>query len=84
MKFQNFGFIICISSLLNLSPKCLHSTNYYETFWTNPYKHAKIIMVSDIVEFSYKVYCILEKRKKRKKKREYVHSKALFLGGGEI
>ena len=41
-------------------------------------------MVSDIVEFSYKVYCILEKRKKRKKKREYVHSKALFLGGGEF
>ena len=39
-------------------------------------------MVSDIVEFSYKVYCILEKRKKKKKKREYVHSKALFLGGG--
>ena len=37
-------------------------------------------MVSDIVEFSYKVYCTLEKRKKRKKK-EYVHSKALFLGG---
>ena len=41
-------------------------------------------MVSDIVEFSYKVYCILEKRKKRKKKKEYVHSKALFWGGGDL
>ena len=41
-------------------------------------------MVSDIVEFSYKVYCILEKRKIKKKKREYVHSKALFLGGGDL
>ena len=39
-------------------------------------------MVSDIVEFSYKVYCILEKRKKRKKKKNMCILRPFFGGGG--